>query len=74
MPAARLTDDVPTEEKKRRLAELMAVQDEIWAGLAGAQVGQVWNGVVEERGPAAGRRLAAADGQQPQGRDRWQCG
>ena len=49
VPAARLDDDVPEEEKKRRLAELIAVQEETWQGLAAASVGQVWQGVVEGR-------------------------
>jgi tRNA-2-methylthio-N6-dimethylallyladenosine synthase len=50
VPAAKLPDDVPMAEKKRRLAELMAVQDEVWSAEAAACVGAVWQGVVE--GPA----------------------
>jgi tRNA-2-methylthio-N6-dimethylallyladenosine synthase len=49
-PAAKLADDVTVDEKKRRLAELMAVQDEVWAGIADEAVGRVVSGVVE--GPA----------------------
>jgi len=47
-PSARLPDDVAVEEKKRRLAELMAVQDQVWHALAGEQIGAVWEAVVEE--------------------------
>ena len=39
VPAARLADDVPTPEKKRRLAELMAAQDATWAETAAACTG-----------------------------------
>lgn len=49
VPAAKLTDDVPDQEKKRRLAELMAVQAETWNAAAAACVGEVWDGVVEGR-------------------------
>ena len=58
-PAARLADDVPLTEKKRRLAALMATQDEVWADLAAGQVGAVWEAVVEEpaRKPAGHWRL-----------------
>ncbi|MFO7652953.1 MAG: tRNA (N6-isopentenyl adenosine(37)-C2)-methylthiotransferase MiaB [Candidatus Krumholzibacteriia bacterium] len=47
-PAERLDDDVPLQEKKRRLAALLAAQDEAWERLAAAQVGRVWTGVLEE--------------------------
>lgn len=50
VPAARLADDVPPEAKKARLAELMDVQQGIWAGTAAAQVGQVVRALGE--GPA----------------------
>ncbi len=56
VPAARLADDVPVEAKKERLAELMDVQQGIWAKVAQAQVGQVVRAVGE--GPA--RRPAGA--------------
>lgn len=56
VPAARLADDVPLEAKKQRLAELMDVQQGIWARIAQAQVGQVVQAVGE--GPA--RRPAGA--------------
>jgi tRNA-2-methylthio-N6-dimethylallyladenosine synthase len=49
VPAAKLADDVPDAEKKRRLAELIAVQDEVWHDLATTGVGQVWDGVIEGR-------------------------
>ena len=52
-PAARLQDDVPQDEKKRRLTELMSVQDEVWERIAAAQVGQRWRVAVE--GPARRR-------------------
>jgi len=59
VPAARLPDDVPQAEKKRRLAELMAVQDGVWADAAAACVGRVWSGVVEceARRPAGAVRV-----------------
>ncbi len=47
-PAARLGDDVPEDTKKRRLAEVMALQDEVWQEIAAAQVGQIWDAVAEE--------------------------
>jgi tRNA-2-methylthio-N6-dimethylallyladenosine synthase len=50
VPAARLADDVPPEAKKARLAELMDVQQGIWARTAAAQVGQVVRALGE--GPA----------------------
>ena len=46
-PSARLVDDVPTEEKKARLAELMALQAEIWAELAAEEIGRVRRVAVE---------------------------
>ena len=63
VPAARLADDVPLEEKKRRLAELMRVQEEIWTGTAEACLGQVWHGVVEAaaRRPAGAMRMRTAN-------------
>ena len=54
VPAAKLADDVPLEEKKRRLGRLMAVQEEIWNAEADRQVGQIWTAVVEGT-PRAGR-------------------
>ena len=62
VPAARLADDVPLAEKKRRLAELMAVQDGIWARTAAACVGETWTAVVEgeARRPAGALRLRTA--------------
>ncbi len=63
VPAARLADDVAVPEKKRRLAELMAAQDEVWAGLARDCVGQVWTGIVEDeaRRPAGALRVRTAN-------------
>lgn len=58
-PAARLGDDVPADTKKRRLAEVMALQDEVWQTIAAAQVGQTWSAVAEEpaRRPEGSWRL-----------------
>jgi tRNA-2-methylthio-N6-dimethylallyladenosine synthase len=58
-PAARMGDDVPEDTKKRRLAEVMAVQDQVWQGIAAAQVGCVWDAVAEEpaRRPEGSWRL-----------------
>ncbi|MFN2370228.1 MAG: tRNA (N6-isopentenyl adenosine(37)-C2)-methylthiotransferase MiaB [Candidatus Krumholzibacteriia bacterium] len=63
VPAARLGDDVPTPEKKRRLAGLMAVQDEVWQEMAAACVGARWRGVVESeaRRPAGAVRVRTAN-------------
>lgn len=63
VPAARLDDDVPVEEKKRRLAELMALQEETWNREAAALVGQMWTGVVEAeaRRPAGAWRVRTAN-------------
>ena len=59
VPAARLADDIPVEEKKRRLAELMKVQEDTWAGEAAGQVGEIWTVVAEgkARRPAGSWRL-----------------
>ncbi len=59
VPAAKLADDVSEDEKKRRLAELMAVQEETWNAVAGACVGEIWEGVVEGR---ARHQLTREDG------------
>ncbi len=63
VPAARLEDDVPVDEKKRRLAELLAAQDGVWNHLAAAQVGAEWDAVVEEpaRRPVGHWRLRTAN-------------
>jgi tRNA-2-methylthio-N6-dimethylallyladenosine synthase len=63
VPAARLADDVPVAEKKRRLAELMAVQDATWTATADGCVGEVWHGVVEAeaRRPAGAMRMRTAN-------------
>jgi tRNA-2-methylthio-N6-dimethylallyladenosine synthase len=63
VPAAKLADDVPTDEKKDRLARLMAVQDEVWRELADAQVGRIWETVAEApaRRPAGAWRLRTAN-------------
>ena len=47
VPAARLDDDVSVEEKKERLARLMAVQEEVWQAMAKRSVGETWQGVIE---------------------------
>ncbi len=47
-PAVHLGDDVPADTKKRRLAEVMALQDEVWREIAAAQAGQTWSAVAEE--------------------------
>ncbi len=62
-PAARLDDDVTVDEKKRRLAELLAAQETVWRTIAARQVGQIWEGVVEEpaRRPAGVWRLRTAN-------------
>ena len=62
-PAAKMIDDVSVDEKKRRLAVLMAVQDEVWAELAEAQRGEVWQVVAEvpARHPDGHWRLRAAN-------------
>ncbi len=39
-PAARLEDDVSLEEKKARLAELIALQDDVWTELAADEIGR----------------------------------
>jgi tRNA-2-methylthio-N6-dimethylallyladenosine synthase len=53
-PAARLTDDVPVAVKKRRLAELLNTQAQVWERIAAAQVGRTWTGVLEERARRGG--------------------
>jgi len=62
-PAARLADDVPLAEKKRRLAELMDTQADIWRRLSRSLVGQTWRGVVEgqARRPAGTWRVRTAN-------------
>jgi tRNA-2-methylthio-N6-dimethylallyladenosine synthase len=62
-PAARLPDNVPLAEKKRRLAELFALQQTIWSQIADAQIGRTWQGIVEEpaRRPAGAWRLRTAN-------------
>ncbi|MCP4571243.1 MAG: tRNA (N6-isopentenyl adenosine(37)-C2)-methylthiotransferase MiaB [bacterium] len=63
VPAEKLADDVPLVEKKRRLAELMAVQDEVWRETAAACVGETWRAVVEgpARRPTGALRLRTAN-------------
>ena len=48
-PAVRLGDDVPEDTKKRRLAAVLAAQDEVWQSIAAAQVGLIWDAVAEQR-------------------------
>ncbi len=47
VPAAKLADDIGTNEKKRRLAEVMALQEKIWNVEAAREVGKTWTGIVE---------------------------
>jgi tRNA-2-methylthio-N6-dimethylallyladenosine synthase len=47
VPAAKLADDISIDEKKRRLAEVIALQEEIWNIEATKQVGMTWTGIVE---------------------------
>jgi len=63
VPAAKLADDVPLEEKKRRLAELIKVQEDVWYGEAALVVGEVWTAVAEAeaRRPAGSWRLRTAN-------------
>lgn len=62
-PASRLPDDVPLAVKKKRLAELQETQNAIWRNLAAAQIGQVWQGVIEApaRRPAGAWRLRTSN-------------
>ncbi|MCK9996667.1 MAG: tRNA (N6-isopentenyl adenosine(37)-C2)-methylthiotransferase MiaB [Candidatus Krumholzibacteria bacterium] len=59
VPAARLEDDVSVDEKKRRLAELIKVQEDVWIGEAAGQIGKVWTVVAEglARRPAGSWKL-----------------
>jgi tRNA-2-methylthio-N6-dimethylallyladenosine synthase len=63
VPSAKLADDVADEDKKRRLAELMAVQEEIWRDTAARCAGEEWQAVVEgpARRPAGHWRLRTAN-------------
>ena len=63
VPAARLADDVPVDEKKRRLADLIKVQDDIWNEEAQKLVGSEWTAVAEApaRRPAGSWRLRTAN-------------
>ncbi len=62
-PAARLPDDVPLAEKKRRLAVLLSAQSDVWQEVASAQVGEVWQGTLEApaRRPAGAWRMRTAN-------------
>ncbi len=59
VPAAKLDDDVSETEKKRRLAELLSVQENTWNEAAASRVGETWLGVVEGQ---ARRQEQQADG------------
>jgi len=63
VPAAKLADDVPLEEKKRRLAELIKVQEDIWTREAAGKIGEEWTVVAEgeARRPAGSSRLRTAN-------------
>jgi tRNA-2-methylthio-N6-dimethylallyladenosine synthase len=62
-PACRLPDDVPLGEKKRRLAEVLALQSRVWQKLAQAQIGEFWRGWVESpaRRPAGAWKVRTAN-------------
>ncbi len=47
VPAAKFADDIGIDEKKRRLAEVMALQEKIWNVEAAREVGKTWTGIVE---------------------------
>ncbi len=47
VPAAKLADNVSLDEKKRRLAGILSLQEEIWNTEATRQVGETWTGIVE---------------------------
>ena len=63
VPAARLEDDVSEQEKKDRLAELIALQEEIWETEARGLVGQIWKAVADApaRRPVGAWRLRTAN-------------
>ncbi len=63
VPAARLADDVPLAVKKARLAELMDVQQGIWAATAAGLVGGTVRAVCEgpARRPVGAWRLRTAN-------------
>lgn len=63
VPAAKMLDDVTTDEKKSRLARLLAVQETVWSGLADTVIGEVWTAIVEEpaRRPEGSWRLRTAN-------------
>jgi len=62
-PAARLPDNVSLAEKRRRLAELLSVHNDVWQSVASAQVGKVWHGTIEApaRRPAGAWRMRTAN-------------
>jgi len=47
VPAAKLADDVSLNEKKRRLALVLELQEKIWNAEADKQVGKTWSGIIE---------------------------
>ncbi len=47
VPAAKLVDDVELKVKKRRLSEVIALQEEIWNIEAAKVIGSTMNGIVE---------------------------
>ncbi len=63
VPAAKLADDISLDEKKRRLAEVIALQEEIWNIEATKQVGTTWTGIVEDvaRNPKSSWRVRTAN-------------
>ena len=63
VPAARLEDDISVDEKKRRLAELIKVQEDTWQAEATLRIGETWTAVAEAeaRRPAGSWRLRTAN-------------
>jgi len=71
-PAARLTDDVPTQVKRRRNNELLAVQEEVSLAHNAGCVGRQVEVLVEGPSPRAGKQASppAPEGTQLVGRTR----
>jgi tRNA-2-methylthio-N6-dimethylallyladenosine synthase len=63
VPAAKLDDDINKETKKRRLAAVIELQDEIWNEMALACVDEVWSGTIETeaRRPSGAWRMRTAN-------------
>jgi tRNA-2-methylthio-N6-dimethylallyladenosine synthase len=61
-PAARLEDDVPRAEKKRRLQALLNLQEEISRDVNAAWVGRVTEVLVDQERPRSSHDAAVDDG------------